>query len=79
MPEHLEEIKIGSLNVINDLSTYLTREGNNYVAASQPNLEKCVAEEVGEKIKPLYSTAIPKLYKTVRWIPVILKGMLIVG
>jgi hypothetical protein len=72
MPEHLEKTEIGSLDIINDLSKYLRNEGNSYMAASQPSLERCVAENVGEKIKPLSKAAVPKLYKTVGLISMIL-------
>lgn len=65
MPKHLESIYIGSLDTINELSTYIRNKGNNYEAASQPNLERCVAGDVGEKIIPLSKAAIPKLYQNV--------------
>lgn len=64
MPEHLEEVPLDALDHIASVSSYLSGRGNVWVGASEPNLEKCVAEGLGDEIKTLSQTAVTELYRT---------------
>ena len=57
MPQHLEKIEIGAPDTIAAIALYLRGDGNSYSAASQPNLERCVAKDLGKTMEQLSTTA----------------------
>jgi hypothetical protein len=65
MPEHLEIIPLDALETVTSVSSYLQAKANDWARASEPRLLKCVAEELGDEIKPLSQVAVSKLYTTV--------------
>jgi len=53
MPEYLKEVLLDALNHITLVSLYLSGRGNVWVKALEPNLEKYIVENLGNKIKAL--------------------------
>jgi hypothetical protein len=64
MPEDLEIIPLDALETATSVSSYLQAKGIDWARASEPRLLKCVAEELGDEIKPLSQVAVSKLYTT---------------
>ena len=67
MPEHLEQINIETLEILNSVAMWLdTVEGDGYTSSSvEPKLDRCIAKELDKNISPLISRAAAKLYTTV--------------
>ncbi|MCJ1408008.1 hypothetical protein MMC19_002081 [Ptychographa xylographoides] len=64
MPQHLEQVNIDALDILDTLSSWLDNiKKDDYVLANaDPILEKCIAKDLGKEIIPLWSKAVPKLY-----------------
>ena len=67
MPQHLEQVNIDALDILDTLSSWLDNiKKDDYVLANaDPILEKCIAKDLGKEIIPLWSKAVPKLYAIV--------------
>ena len=55
MPNHLEKIPLDTRQVVDVITLYLAHEGNIWTDATEPNVQKCNANDLVERSKPLLS------------------------